>query len=401
MKNRILLKSCYLLLTLAFGIVSCKEVTQQESEVVLDPIEIHEALTTVDSHIDFNLENFTDSINYTSEIGTLYDLPKAERGGLDVAWLVVYTAQGELNDQGYQAALENANAKFDAIYRLVDEYAPDRIALALNSSDVDSIIKTGKKVAMIGVENGYPIGLDTANVRKFYERGARYLSLSHNGHNQLSDSNTGENDGIYLHDGISELGRQVIGLLNYYGIIIDISHPSEESIRQTIKLSKAPVIASHSSVRALSDHPRNLSDELLNLVAENGGVVQTVALHAFLKREKHNAFANARDSLLDIDPDADLELIKQQYPPVDVADFVDHIDYLRDKIGIDHVGISSDFDGGGGIEGWKDASETYNVTLELLERGYSQEDIEKIWGGNLLRVLDNVQAVATQLQSEE
>jgi microsomal dipeptidase-like Zn-dependent dipeptidase len=189
--------------------------------------------------------------------------------------------------------------------------------------------------------------------------------------------------------------------MNYYGIMVDISHPSKEAIKQTIAHSKAPVIASHSSARALSDHPRNLDDEQLQWVKESGGVVQTVALAAFVNKEKDKAFKKAKDSLMKSDPEASLETIKSLYPPVNVSDFVDHIDYIKEKIGIDHVGISSDFDGGGGIEGWQDASETFNVTLELVKRGYSEEDIAKIWGGNLLRVLDDVQAIAKELQSKK
>ena len=251
-------------------------------------------------------------------------------------------------------------------------------------NEVKQIIETGKKVAMIGVENAYPIGLDTAYVKKFYDMGARYMSLAHNGHNQLSDSNTGEFDNTSLHDGISELGKQVIEKMNYYGMMVDISHPSKEAIRQTIQHTKAPVIASHSSARNLSNHPRNLDDEQLKWIKENGGVVQVVALDEFLNKTKHEAHLE--------NPELN--------PPVDVSDFVDHIDYIKNLIGIDHVGISSDFDGGGGIEGWQDASQTFNVTLELVKRGYSENEISKIWSGNLLRVLDETEKLAKTLQNK-
>ena len=194
------------------------------------------------------------------------------------------------------------------------------------------------------------------------------------------------------------LGKKIIEKMNYYGIMVDISHPSKEAIRQTIAHSKAPVIASHSSARFLCDHPRNLDDQQLQWVKESGGVVQTVALAAFINKDKAAAFKKAKDSILESNPNADLETIKINHPPVNVSDFVDHIDYIKNKIGINHVGISSDFDGGGGIEGWKDASQTFNVTLELVKRGYSEQEIAKIWGGNLLRVLDSVQSVAQQLQ---
>ena len=332
-------------------------------------------IITIDTHDDINVINFTDSLNYTMNTETQVNLPNMIAGGLDVAWFVVYTGQGGLDEEGYAAAEANAISKFDAIDRLVNKYAPNQIELALTSDDVRRIHAKGKKVAMIGVENAYPMGLDTSNVRKYWERGARYVSLAHNGHSQFSDSNTGEFDGTALHNGLSDIGKEVVSLLNYYGVMIDISHPSKEAIKQMIELSAAPVIASHSSARALRDHPRNLDDEQLNWVKENGGVIQTTALGAFLTDRKD--------------------------PPPNMDDFMDHIDYMVDKIGIDHVGISSDFDGGGGIVGWKDASETMNVTAALRERGYSESEIEKLWGANLLRVLDEVQAIAAKLQSGE
>ena len=330
-------------------------------------------IITIDTHIDINVENFTDSLNYTMNTDTQFNLPNMIEGELDVAWLVVYTAQGELNEEGYKAAYDNAISKFDAIDRLVNVYAPDQVELALSSQDVSRILAEGKKVIMIGVENAYSMGLDTSNVEKFWEKGARYVSLTHNGHNQFSDSNTGEFDDTALHNGLSDLGKEVVELLNYYGIMIDISHPSKEAIRQMTELSKAPIIASHSSARALRDHPRNVDDEQLNWIKENGGVIQTTALGFFLT--------------------------DREDPPANMDDFMDHIDYMVEKIGIDHVGISSDFDGGGGIEGWEDASETMNVTSALRKRGYSESEIAKLWGGNLLRVLDEVQEIAAKLQS--
>ena len=352
-------KNTLLALILSISIIGCDNAA--------DPI------ITIDTHIDINVENFSDSLNYTMNTDTQFNLPNMMEGELDVAWLVVYTAQGELNEEGYKAAYENAISKFDAIDRLVNVYAPDQVELALSSQDVSRILAEGKKVIMIGVENAYSMGLDTSNVEEFWKKGARYVSLTHNGHNQFSDSNTGEFDGTTLHNGLSDLGKEVIELLNYYGIMIDISHPSKEAIRQMTELSKAPIIASHSSARALRDHPRNVDDEQLNWIKENGGVIQTTALGFFLT--------------------------DREDPPANMDDFMDHIDHMVEKIGIDHVGISSDFDGGGGIVGWEDASETMNVTSALRERGYSESEIAKLWGGNLLRVLDEVQEIAAKLQS--
>jgi membrane dipeptidase len=282
---------------------------------------------------------------------------------------------------------------------------------------------------MIGVENAYPIGEDLSEFENYYNLGARYISLSHNGHSQFCDSNTGEADGVWLHNGLSDLGKEAVKEMNKLGIMIDVSHVSKESMKQMITLSKAPIIASHSSARALCNHSRNLDDEQLLLMKENGGVVQTVAFSAYLNTEKHEAYvsflpkfyketANSMgiawyegDALANLNEEQkqafsenyavvvakakDLLETKNDLPQaVNVSDFVDHIDYMVNLIGIDHVGISSDFDGGGGIEGWADASETPNVTLELVKRGYSEEEIVQLWGGNLLRVLNQVQEVA-------
>ncbi|MDT8369805.1 MAG: dipeptidase [Longimicrobiales bacterium] len=363
--------------------------------------EIHERVITIDTHVDIRASNFTPEQNYTVNLpGTQVDLPSMEEGGLDVAWLIVYTGQGDLDPEGYAAAYANADEKFDAIHRLVNEFAPDRIALATSSDEVRAIQAEGKKVAMIGVENAYPIGTDLSRIEAFHARGARYISLAHNGHSQFSDSNTGERDGEWLHGdgvttGLSDLGRAALAEMNRVGIMVDVSHPSKGAFMEMARLSEAPLMASHSSARALNDHSRNLDDEQLRLLAESGGVVQTVAFRSYLDGEKHAANVEARRALGDENADPG-----EAAPPVDVADFVDHIDYLVDLIGIDHVGISSDFDGGGGVQGWDDASETFNVTLELVRRGYTEEEIAKLWGGNLLRVLDETQAVAARLQAE-
>lgn len=390
---------------------------------------IHESVITIDTHDDINVKNFTKEKNYTQDLNTQVNIPKMQKGGLDVSWLIVYTGQGTLDSEGYEKAYKNAIDKFEAIHRLTEEYAPDQIELALTSADVKRIHASGKKAAMIGVENAYPIGTDINNVKKFYDLGARYMSLAHNGHSQFSDSHTGEKDSIWLHNGISEFGKQVLAEMNRYGIMVDVSHPSKEAIKQMIQLSKAPVIASHSSARALCDVSRNLDNELLLMMKENGGVIQTVALDSYINKEKAKAHNDANKELYNTiaqeinttlldwnevmklsEEEQDIyyenyQLIKEiaanrnkatnsKYPPVNVSDFVDHIDYMVKLVGIDHVGISSDFDGGGGIDGWKDASETFNVTLELVKRGYTEKEITKLWGLNLLRVLDEVQKIA-------
>lgn len=434
------------LMTLAFLftllMMSCKDETPSpmtEEALIAKAKDIHERVITLDTHCDINVQNFTDSINYTQDLDTQVTLPKMIEGGLDVPWFIVYTGQDSLSEAGYEKAYKNAISKFEAIHKLVTDIAPDQIELAVTSDEVRAITAKGKKVAMIGIENGYPIGEDISNVKKFYDMGARYMSLSHNGHSQLCDSNTGEENNEWLHNGLSELGKQVVAEMNKYGMMIDVSHPSKESMRQMIELSKAPIIASHSSARALCDHSRNLDDEQLEWMKENGGVIQTVAFQAYVNKEKndardarlkevrksiadsmgitwYNSFREVRQANLNDDEMmafirdyrtvtgiADEHVAKTpDFPPaVNVADFVDHIDYLVEKIGLKHVGISSDFDGGGGVEGWNDASQTLNVTIELVRRGYTEEEIEALWSGNLLRVLDEVQAVAKKIQSEE
>lgn len=397
--------------------------------------EIHDQVITIDTHNDINVKNFTLQKNYTQDLETQVNLPKMEKGGIDVTWLIVYTGQEELNASGYKEAYEKAMTKFEAIHRLVNDIAPDQIGLATTSNEVRALVTQGKKVAMIGVENGYPVGTDLENVKKFYDLGARYMSLSHNGHSQLCDSNTGEADNEWLHGGLSQLGKEVVKEMNRLGMMIDVSHPSKEAMRQMINLSKAPLIASHSSARALCNHSRNLDDEQLEWLKENGGVIQTVAFDSYLNTEKNKAYETAVNKLYSevgekvgfkLLPRAEvwemeekeretyyeeflkvrklaqpkIQKLKEKVPPVDVKDFVDHVDYLVKKTGIDHVGISSDFDGGGGIEGWNDASQSFNVTLELVKRGYTKEEIAKLWGENLLRVLDEVQLVANNLQQK-
>ena len=437
------MKTNVLIIIFAIACFSCKNDVKQvpEQDMKNDSLAlmehakaIHERIITIDTHDDFEISNFTDSINYTQDLSSQVTLPKMKTGGLDVIWLIVYTGQDTLTNAGYKKAYSQAMSKFDAIHRLVDVYAPDQIELALTSDDVKRIHASGKKVAMIGVENGFPIGLDIKNVEKFYNLGARYMSLAHNGHSQLSDSHTGEADGVWLNNGLSDLGKEVIGEMNRLGMMIDVSHPSKEAMKQMIALSKTPIIASHSAARALSNESRNLDDEQLQWLKQNGGVVQVVALDDYLninkmntrnkkiisiqkqvadslgvkwyaskeevmalKPQEQNDFFGYYKKVLDL-ANAKANKIEGFPPNVNVADLVDHIDYIVEKIGIEHVGISSDFDGGGGIEGWNDASETFNVTLELVKRGYTEEEIDLIWGGNLLRVLDEVQAFANSLK---
>lgn len=422
---------------LAFsGVKAVAQKATDEAKIIEKAKKIHQKVITLDTHNDIDTKNFTETVNYTQDLPTQVNLPKMKQGGLDVSWMIVYTGQGELTEEGYKKAYANAIDKFEAIHRLTEKIAPEQIGLALTSNDVRRLSKEGKLAAMIGVENAYPVGTDLSRIKDFADRGARYMSLAHNGHSQLADSNTGEKDNVWLNNGLSELGKKAIYEMNKWGIMIDLSHPSKQANIQAMQLSKAPVIASHSGARALCDHSRNLDDEQLELIKKNGGVVQAVAFRSYVSKDKSELRAKMSTEIMnelaakenfkmlgreDIGklPEAERaayitkltefrtknraiinERLKTTAPDVNVQDFVNHIDYLVKKIGIDHVGISSDFDGGGGIEGWDDASETFNVTLELVRRGYTEQQIGKLWSGNLLRVLDEVQKVAKEMQAK-
>jgi membrane dipeptidase len=408
-----------------------------EAELATKARAVHERVIVLDSHIDFEPADLISERNYTQRIETQFNLPNMIDGGVDALFFVVYVGQTResqnpdaLKPVGYERAYAKAVEKFSAVLRFTSEIAPERIELALSADDIRRIHRAGKKAALMGVENGYPLGEDLSRVQEFYERGARYISLTHNGHNQLGDSHTGEREG-WKWQGVSPLGEQVIGEMNRLGIMIDVSHASKDSMLQTAALSKAPIIASHSSCRALCDVSRNLDDEQLLALKNKGGVIQIVAYDGFLKitqadtAERKTALAEAR-KLYDLpDPTSIRQRARAQAslkklpaaqraayeeklaaidarlpgdPPATVKDLVDHIDYAAKLIGIDHVGIASDFDGGGGIVGWNDASETFNVTLELVRRGYTEGQIEKLWSGNLLRVMDEVQRVTSELQ---
>jgi membrane dipeptidase len=421
---------------------------------------IHERVITLDTHNDIDPEHFTPACNYTMRLTTQVNLPKMKEGGLDVSFMIVYVGQSTppqvpdaFQQSGYDRAYKTAIEKFDAVHRLTEKIAPDQIELALTPADVVRIAKTGKKVAVIGIENGYPIGTDINRVKEFWQRGGRYMSLAHNGHNQLADSNSGEATNQWSFGGLSPLGRQVVQEMNRWGIMIDVSHPSKGAMMQTVGLSEAPVIASHSGLRRFANHSRNMDDEMLMALKTNGGVIQMVALSNYVKTDppqrgpaitalrrefavpagRGGATQSAGSSasrgcpvetsspsaqagsgsggfnVSALTPERRAEYerrladIDKQWPVAgraSVKDFVDHIDYAVKLIGIDHVGISSDFDGGGGIDGWNSAAETFNVTLELVRRGYTEEQIGKIWSGNLLRVWSEVEKIAKQIQAE-
>ncbi|WP_321394428.1 dipeptidase [Emcibacter sp.] len=376
---------------------------------------IHDRLFTVDSHVDIPL-NYTETpqTDPGQASDMQVDLGKMQKGGLDSGFFIVYVGQTERTPENYAGAKADALRKFSLIHRMTDELYPDRIGLAYHPDEVDSIAASGRKVAMIGIENGFVIGKDLSLLEKYYDLGGRYMTLAHMGHNDICDTSTPSEelgDDEEEHGGLSAFGREVIDEMNRLGMMVDVSHISEKSMRQAIAHSKAPVIASHSSVRALADHPRNLTDDQMRLLAEHGGVVQIVALSAYIKVDpaRRAAYQALEAKVAAAYGDAEfdearhentpemkqgLEELDRDFPKATVSQYVDHIDHAVKVMGIDHVGISSDFGGGGGIVGWDNAAETENVTRELLSRGYGEKDIAKIWSGNLLRVWRQVENVA-------
>ncbi len=437
--------------------------SEDEGALIAKAKAIHHRVIKLDTHNDIEPSNFTADCNYTMRLTTQVNLPKMEEGDMNVSFMIAYVGQGPLTPEGYENAYRQAVAKFDAVHRLTEQIAPDKIGLALSPADVLALHRQGKRIAVIGVENGYPIGTDISRVKEFYDRGGRYMSLAHNGASQLADSNTGEAQGYLYNNGLSPLGRQVIAEMNRLGMMVDLSHPSKGANLEAIRLSKAPVIASHSAVRALADVSRNMDDEQLLALKKNGGVIQIVGFASYIKvdsKERTEALAKLREEFglaaaaggrgrggrgsfgppavaargcpvegaapagvarggrgggrgnaaLDAlsperraDYDKQLAGIDAKYPPAgraNVKDFVNHIDYAVRLIGIDHVGISSDFDGGGGVDGWNSAADAFNVTLELVRRGYTEKEIGQFWRGNLIRVWCEVQAIGQQFQKD-
>ncbi len=366
---------------------------------------LHEQLLTLDSHVDISREYMREpAFDPGKNTNMKVDFGKMKQGGLDAAVFIVYVAQKKRDQAGYDAAYKAAIKKFDAIHKMTDQVYSDQIELALTPDDVQRINQQGKLVAIIGVENGFPIAKDLNRINEFYERGARYLGLTHSGHNDICDSSAVSEelgDAKEEHGGMSEFGRQVITRMNQLGMIIDVSHASDKCVEAALDYSTAPIIASHSGARALLDHPRNLPDHLIKAIAEKGGVVQLVAYSGFIKQDPERSKAykamkakiaekyNAETfdyKLHEHTPEyaAGMKQLNRDYPLASVSQYVDHIEHAIKVAGIDHVGISSDFDGGGELANWQDASQTANITKELIKRGYNKEQLEKIWGKNFL-----------------
>lgn len=360
-----------------FFLMSCtKKMT--EEELVEKALKIHEKVLTIDSHVDVPLNLFKKGwnigeYNNINERGkNKIDLLSMADGRLDAAFFAVYVGQSERTPQGYTAAMKRADVLIDTIQNICQN-SPDLVELAAAPNDVYRIERLDKRAVFMGMENGYPVGKDLSLIQYFYNRGIRYMTLCHTRNNDICDSSTDRKGPEW--NGLSSFGENVVREMNRIGMIIDASHVSDSAFYDVLEITEAPVIASHSCCRTLCDNPRNLSDVMLKALAENEGIIQINLVPFYL--------------------------IDEEYPgkKASLKDAIDHIDHVVQLIGIDHVGIGTDFNGGGGVEGCDDVSELPNITIELVRRGYTKNEIRKIWGGNLLRVFREVIKIAEQIKS--
>ncbi|MDX9772563.1 MAG: dipeptidase [Bacteroidales bacterium] len=395
----------YFLLALAMLLVSC---TPGEEKISQKADRLHKDMLAVDTHCDTPMRLFRGNydLGIRNDKGCI-DLPRMKEGGLDAEFFAIFIDQGPRTPEAYEIEYRNTLGTFDSIKNSVGRY-PDLADIALTPDDAYRLKGEDRIAIFIGIENGYPVGTDISKVKEYYDLGARYITLCHSSNNDICDSSTDKSGPEY--NGLSAFGEEVVKEMNRIGMMIDVSHISDDSFYDVLAASKAPVIASHSSCRALCESPRNLNDEMLQALKNNGGVIQICILSDYLKQPEPNPefdekIKELREKWEALGPDLTdaqqeqrwnefSELKKQYVKLATVTDAVNHIQHVIDIIGIDYVGIGSDFDGGGGIEGCTDVSMMKNITKELLRRGYSREEITKIWGGNFMRVMREVQAMA-------
>ncbi len=398
---------------LALVLASCTA-AQTPPTVAAKARELHRKILTVDTHCDtaFSLlrkdwkigERHDPALRASGKI----DLPRMKEGGLDAEFFAAFVGQGPRTPEGYAKAKDGALKAVAAVRQMTETYAT-MIGLAVDPAGARRLKKEGRLTAFIGLENGYPIGRDLSLVGTFYDLGVRYITLCHSADNDICDSSTDRRNPE--DKGLSDFGREVVAECNRLGMLVDVSHASDKSFFDVLAASKAPVFASHSSARAVCDNPRNLTDDQLRALAAKGGVIQICFLGAYVKtpavipeREqaikemeaKYGSLRDLRDESLREKAMAERDAINQKYPQAraTVQDLVDHIDHVRKVVGIDYVGIGTDFDGGGGVVGCDDVSGMIHVTEELIRRGYTDREIEKIWGGNFFRVFEKAMAVA-------
>jgi len=332
---------------------------------------IHANTLTLDSHIDIPWPNGADPFTKTDRH---VDLPKMRDGGLSAGCFVAFVPQAATTQAACQEATDRALAMLEVINTMTGTRNGITARVCPTADAIEAAHKAGALAVAPAVENGHAIGADLKNLERFRDLGVIYITLSHNGHNLLADSCNPRRDlgdEPTLHGGLSALGREAIAEMNRLGILVDVSHLSRASMLQAAEVSRTPVVATHSCATTLCDHPRNLDDHQLDVLKHTGGLVQITAMPPFLR-------ARGRSDT------------------VGVGEFCDHVDYVVRRIGLGYCGISSDFDGGGAIVGWKHAGESLNITTELVRRGYSASDIAALWGGNFLARMRVAEAVARQ-----
>nr|WP_295923707.1 dipeptidase [uncultured Dyadobacter sp.] len=373
---------------------------------------IHAGVLTIDTHADVPInmmkEGFDIAVEHDYEKDrSQIDFPRMARGGMDGMFFAVYLGQGKRTEAANAEAKQKALAIFDKIHEAV-KANPQAAGLAVTSKDAYRLQKEGKRAVFIGMENGWPVGKDLSNIKLYYDLGLRYITLSHSLNNDICDSST-DGDGPE-YNGLSAFGEDVVREMNRLGVMVDISHVSDSTFYDVIKLTKAPVIASHSSCRALCDVPRNMTDDMIKTLAKNGGVIQINFVPGFVKKpsQPHEMSLKAlRLKIRQTDlSDADKKALRDEMKAIDekyksdrptVQDAVDHIEHVIKLTSVDHVGIGMDMDGGGEVIGLQDVSQIGAITEELVKRGYSAGDIGKIWGGNIMRVLDQVEKAAGKI----
>lgn len=393
---------------------SCDRGTDDvSSDLRVSAADLHREILTLDAHIDVPADLASGATHAGYRAIGPGDFDKMHAGGLDGAFFVAWLGQTARTPSAYAAASAKALATIRAIHHLVENLYPDAIEIAYSADDVERIHTSGKLVALIALENGLAIGQDLALLETFHQAGVRYLTLVHSGHNDIADSASplsGLGDEPSEHGGLSDFGRDVVAEINRLGMLVDVSHSSPTAALDVINASRAPVIASHSGVRSLADSPRNADDDLLFALRDNRGVICLVAYPGYVRPDPPEKIAAAEviaeeiglQTASDIaDASAEritdylerLDRLDDRWPRPTLTDFIDHVDYVVQRIGVHHVCLASDFPSGG-VTGWRNVGDAENVTTELLHRGYSEREIAQMWSGNLLRVMRDTEQVA-------
>jgi len=396
----------FLLLTFPLAAVAA-----DDAALLAKAREIHQRIVAFDSHTDINLDYEGAAIDGKSQL----DLPKVTRGGLKGAAIAIFVQQGPRTPEGFAKAKSDAEKKY-ALIKAIASQNPDKAGLAYSPADVRRIAGQGKFAVVMSILNAYPLEKDVHQIDSWYGRGVRILGFVHAGHNDWADSsrpNAGLGNKLNEHNGLSAIGVEGVKRMNELGMLIDVSQLSSPAFKQVLSLTKAPVAATHSGVKGIVENSRNLSDEELEMLKKNGGVIQIVAFSNYVRAipkevtDQQKALQAEFGVEGEAGPAALSEARRKEYternaailakvPRGTVAQFVNTIDYAVKKIGVDHVGIASDFNHGGGVVGWDNEGEAVNVTVELLRRGYSEKDIGKLWGGNFLRVWAKAQSLSDE-----